>query len=134
MTMDIDLTLDMGKDNLIKFINAMKFLGLVPRAPVSAESLLDPEKRRIMVEEKNALVFTFIDNNHPFRQVDIFITDKISYTSLKNNVEIINIDNFKIKLASKEMLLKMKKSIKPPRDKDIFDIHVLEKIIDQEGS
>lgn len=45
---------------------------MVPRLPVGPESLLDPEKIKIMVEEKNALVFTFIDPDSPMRDKDLF--------------------------------------------------------------
>ncbi|HOS39797.1 MAG TPA: hypothetical protein PLG31_08695, partial [Spirochaetota bacterium] len=129
MTMDLDVAIDMTESNLNRFLRAMKHLHLVPRAPVPAESLLDPEKRKIMIEEKNALVFTFIDPKNPYRQVDVFLTDKLSYDTLKENVEHVDIGSHRAKLVSKKTLLQMKKAVQPPREKDIFDIHILEKII-----
>lgn len=128
MTMDIDIALDMQVGNIKKFLDAMKSLKLVPRAPVSADSLLDPEKRRLMVKEKNALVFTFIDTNNPFRQVDVFLEEE-AFKTLKNGVEIIDIAKYKIKVVSKMKLLQMKKEISPRRDKDVYDIIALEKLI-----
>jgi hypothetical protein len=133
MTMDIDLAIDMTAHNLRKFLAAMKKLQLKPRAPVPAESLLDPEQRRIFIEEKNALVFTFIDTANPFRQVDIFLTDKLSFNALKGDAEQLAIGGHTVKLLSKKKLLELKRSIKPLRDKDIFDIQALEKILRDEG-
>jgi hypothetical protein len=129
MTIDLDLVVDLRESNLRSFLKAMKILQLQPRVPVPTEILLDPEKRQILVDEKNALVFTFIDLKNPYRQIDIFITDKISFDHLKDHVDIINLDGFKVKLLTKEKLLEMKKTIDPARDKDIFDIKALEKML-----
>jgi hypothetical protein len=129
MTVDLDLIVDLKEANLRAFLKAMKHLKLKPRVPIPDEALLDPAKRQIMVEEKNALVFTFIDLKNPFRQVDIFITDKVSFDVLKHDVEIIQIEGFPVKLLSKEKLLEMKKTIDPVREKDIFDINALEKVL-----
>lgn len=131
MTMDLDLSVGMDTGNLTRFLHAMKKLGLAPRAPVPAESILDGEKRRAMVDEKNALVFSFFDTKNPFRQVDVFITDLFSYEKLKDHVETMTVGPMKIKLISKKKLLEMKKAIKPPRDKDLYDIRLLEKIIEK---
>jgi hypothetical protein len=132
MTMDIDLAIDMTAHNLRKFLAAMKKLRLKPRAPVPAESLFDPEQRRIFIEEKNALVFTFIDTANPFRQVDIFLTDELSFNALKGDAEQLAISGHTVKLLSKKKLLELKRSIKPLRDKDIFDIQALEKLLQDE--
>lgn len=129
MTLDLDLSVGMEHDNLRRFLDSMKKLDLVPRAPVPAESILDPEKRKMMVDEKNALVFTFIDRKNPYRQVDVFITDHFSYDRLRDHVESVHIGDVMINLVSKEKLLEMKKAVQPQRDKDLFDIRVLEKII-----
>ncbi|MBP7737445.1 MAG: hypothetical protein KA369_15800 [Spirochaetes bacterium] len=131
MTMDLDLSVGMEGDNMARFLRAMKRLGLTPRAPVPAESLLDEEKRAAMISEKNALVFSFIDTKNPFRQVDVFMTDRFSYEKLKDHVETMSVGSMNIKLVTKKKLLEMKKAINPPRDKDLFDIRLLEKIIEK---
>lgn len=129
MTLDLDLSVGMDHDNLERFLHAMKKLGLVPRVPVPAESLLDVEKRREMVHEKNALVFSFFDPKNPYRQVDVFIADSFSYDALKNHVETVKIGKVNVRLLTKEKLLDMKRAINPPRDKDLFDIKALEDIM-----
>ena len=131
MTMDLDLAVDMSDENVKKFLSAMKHLKLIPRAPVPPDSLLDPVKREMMIEKKNALVFTFIDTENPYRQVDVFLAEEMSYDFLKDDVETVSINNCLTKLVSKDMLLQMKKAVDPPRDKDLFDISMLEKMIDK---
>jgi hypothetical protein len=72
MTLDLALVVDMSAENLQRLIDAMRKLNLKPRVPVPPESLLDENSRRKMREEKQALVFSFLDFSNPFRQVDIF--------------------------------------------------------------
>jgi hypothetical protein len=133
MTLDLDLSVGMGHDNLNRFLHVMKKLGLVPRAPVPADSLLDEEKRSEMVREKNALVFSFFDPTSPYRQVDIFIADSFSHDMLKHYVDAVKIGAWEISVISKEKLLDMKKAIDPPRDKDLYDIKALEAILKGNG-
>jgi len=128
LTMDVDLSVSMEYDNLTRLLNVIKELGMVPRVPVPAESLLDPEKRRIMTEVKNALVFTFIDINSPYRQIDIFLGKDILYSELMNDAVIIKLAGADIPVVSIKNLIQMKKGVNPLREKDITDIRELSKI------
>ncbi len=129
LTMDIDLSVDLRRANLKRFLGAMHKLRLKPRAPVPAESLLDPATRKMFVEEKHALVFTFVDPDKPFRQVDLFIADSLSYNELKDDSELIDIENQSIRVLSRQKLLALKQAIDPPREKDLFDIRMLKKLL-----
>jgi hypothetical protein len=134
LTMDIDLSVDLSRANLKRFLGAMLKLHLKPRAPVPAESLLDPATRKMFVEEKHALVFTFVDPDNPFRQVDLFIADRFSYDELKDDSELIDIESQSIRVLSRQKLLALKQAIDPPREKDLFDIQMLKKLLSsQEG-
>lgn len=128
LTMDIDLCVSMDEDNLSKLITLMHELGMTPRVPVPPESLLDPEKRRIMLEEKNALVFTFIDVKNPYRQIDIFLGRDSLYPDLIEDAEYVELSGLQIPVISLGKLIRMKKEVNPPRDKDLSDIRELEKI------
>lgn len=130
LTLDLDLSLSLKEDNLLKFLDIMKQANMTPRVPIPAESILDENLRKMMIEEKNALVFTFIDPNNLYRQVDVFLGDDKSYESLISETDNISIENhFNIKILSIDKLLEMKRSIQPPRDKDLRDIHALENIL-----
>ncbi len=128
LTMDIDLSVSMDHKNLTALLDILKQLGMVPRVPVSPESLLDPEKRKIMTDIKNALVFTFIDINNPYRQVDIFLGKDTLYNELIQEAVIINFYGYEIPVISIPDLIKMKKMVNPIREKDISDIRELQRL------
>ena len=133
-TMDIDAAVSLEHENLVRFLSVMKKHQMVPRVPVPAEDLLDPIKREKMVEEKGALVFTFIDSAKPYKVLDIFLTKELSYSSLKDSVDIFQIGNAQIKVLSREKLIELKGKVQPPRDKDLLDIKELTKLIEAENA
>ncbi|MEO5717681.1 MAG: hypothetical protein ABIR29_03815 [Chthoniobacterales bacterium] len=131
VTLDVDVALDMQPRNLENFLGVMTQLGLQPRVPVSARDLLSPEAVRRMIEEKQAMVFSFIDPDKPLRHVDVFLTEKLSFGAMKSDAMPVTIGARTFRIVGLEQLLRIKQSIQPPRDKDIFDIKALEKLIEE---
>ena len=131
MTMDLDISLNMDADNVQRFLSAVKVLGLTPRVPVPPESLLDKKMIDFFIREKKALVFTFLDPDRPYRQIDVFLTQDKSYHLLKSHTVAALVENRPVKIISREKLLEMKLAVNPPRDKDKLDIAALKAIIDR---
>ncbi|MBT8043075.1 MAG: hypothetical protein KJN98_07880 [Pontiella sp.] len=128
-TLDLDIAVNLASENLEKFIAVMESQGLIPRVPVAPRSLLEPEVRRMIVEEKNALVFTFMDPRDPRRHVDMFLRDDLSYETLNAASERILLNGLAVKVVGKRKLLEIKEAIDPPRDKDQLDISALRRIL-----
>ncbi|MBD3347064.1 MAG: hypothetical protein GF401_18575 [Chitinivibrionales bacterium] len=129
MTLDLDLSVKMDKKNIEHLDRVVKKLGLVPRVPVPLLSISDPEKVAIMIKEKNAVVFSLIDNEKPFRHIDIMLTREHLYENLLPSSECITIRGDTIRVISKSKLIEIKEKIKPPRDKDKIDIDTLKKLL-----
>ena len=127
VTMDVDLAVLMAPLNLRKFLVVMDRLGLRPRVPIPPLSLLDPAVVRTIVEEKHALVFSFLDVDRPTRQVDIFLRSDLSYDTLLPDTEWADMGGFKVRIITKKKLLAIKLAIVPPRTKDLLDIEHLRK-------
>ena len=125
VTMDVDLAVLMAPPNFHRFLSVMRQLKLSPRVPVAPESLLDPEAIDVMVREKHALVFTFLDIDRPIKQVDLFLRPELSYDSLLPDSEWVNLGDFAVRVLGKSKLLALKLGIQPPRDKDVLDIEFL---------
>ena len=131
-TFDLDLSVDLTEENLLKLIELSKKFNLQPRIPEPIENLLDPEKRKDWVEKKNALVYTFMGKNSAI-QMDIFLSYPISYFELIKNAEIINIEGYSVYVSSINDLLIAKEQISEPRDKDLIDIKELKKILSEKN-
>ena len=84
-----------------------------------------------MIEEKHALVFSFIDPDKPLRHVDIFLTKELSYEEMHADAKTVVLGERTIRVMSAVRLLKIKRAIQPPRDKDSFDIRALERLLDE---
>jgi hypothetical protein len=125
VTMDVDLALLLSPSNLERFLRVMEQLGLKPRVPVPPAALLDPAFVRQMVEEKHALVFTFLDYDRPLRQVDIFLRPELSFGTLLSDTELLPCGDFSLRVLTKAKLLEIKLGIQPPRAKDVLDIEYL---------
>lgn len=128
MTVDLDIALDFGPKNVMKFLNAVKGLGLIPRVPIPPEILMDETLRKRLIKEKGAIVFTFLDPNNPFRMIDVMLAHDKSFKALFSNSEVKRIGKYPIRVASKRQIIEMKKKVKPLRDKDRFDIKALERL------
>jgi hypothetical protein len=129
LTMDLDVALDLTKENMDRFLSVMREARMIPRAPVPPESILDRTLLEKFVKEKGALVFTFLDPQFPFKQIDFFLTEDKSYSELiKETVEIKLDEGYSFRILSIPCLLRMKLAVKPPREKDLQDISALKKI------
>lgn len=133
MTMDLDLSVDMDPDNLRRFLEALKELNLTPRAPIPAESILDEKLRQFIVREKNAAVFSFVDSNNPYRQVDVMLTDEGAYDRLILESEVVRIGGYPVRIVSKKGLIHMKEQLRHVREKDLQDIRELRRLSSSEN-
>jgi hypothetical protein len=131
MTLDIDLAVDTGTENLLRFLHAMELLAMVPRAPVAPGVLLDKAFREQMVKEKGALVFTFLDPEQPFKQIDVSLKAELSYTALITHTIKKTIGKTVVKCVSVEKLLQLKERVEHPRQKDLLDIAALKRMLDR---
>lgn len=126
VTMDIDVSVHMAPANLGRFIDVMTALGLKPRVPVAPSALMDPSFIRMMIEEKHALVFSFLDPDRPIRHVDIFLKADLSYESLLPDSDEVDVVGMTVRIINRKRLLAIKRAISPPRSKDVLDIEFLQ--------
>lgn len=130
-TMDIDIAVSQDLEDMKSFLEVMEKYGLKPRVPVPPTVLLDPEARRMMRDEKGAVVFTFVHPDKPFLQVDVFLDESLTFEALKNDIDYTEMGDLKVPILSVEKLIEVKKKVDPPRDKDLWDIRALEKLLEK---
>ena len=127
-TYDLDINILIENDNINKMIKIFKENNFIPRIPEPIENFANKEKRNSWINEKGAIVYTVNDSNGIF-QIDIFLKYPISFDELKKNADEFEIDNIKFLVSSKKDLIFAKQQVTPLREKDIFDIKQLEKLI-----
>ena len=132
VTLDLDLSLNFSRESCEAFIGVMKEIGLTPMVPVDPFVIADEKERRAMIEEKNAIVFTFRDVDDPFWHVDVFLLEELSYDKLKPSCDVIELEGCEVFVLSKEKLLELKKAIEPQRPKDQMDIAELTRLLEDE--
>jgi hypothetical protein len=126
--LDLDVAVSPDRDNLQRFLTALRRLELEPRAPVPAEFILHPHRLDQLVREKNALVFTFWSPHQPCRQVDMFLTRENSFDDLAADAQHLCVHGRPVRVASRKKLIQMKRRIHPIREKDLNDIQALTQI------
>ena len=73
VTMDVDLVVDLKRDNLLKALDALGRIGYKPRLPVTVEQFADEKMRDNWITEKEMLVFPLWNPNEPLGLIiDIF--------------------------------------------------------------
>ena len=130
-TLDLDVALDFDTDNISKFADVIKHLGLVPLVPVAVKNLGNPQVVKMMVEEKHAIAYMLADPSMPLRKVDVFLTDELNYDTLYNNSIMIDLEGAHVRVVTLEKLLELKRAVQPPRDKDVLDINEIERLLAQ---
>ncbi len=126
LTMDLDIMVDLSDENLSKIVNVMETFGYTPRVPVNPHEFISKEKRDEWIEQKGAIVFTFIDLKSPFKHVDIFLSNPMNFEAAYSRREVMTIGGVRIDTASIDDLIEMKRSAGRPRDME--DANHLERI------
>lgn len=126
LTNDIDFIISMDKDNIIKFVHAMKGMGYVPRVPVNPELLADKNTVNDWVNNKNMKAFSFYNEKRTFEAVDIVIVQPLDFNKAYENRVIKKINNIDVSVVSLEDLTTMKET--SGRVKDLEDVKKLNEV------
>ena len=87
VTQDIDLIVSTTKTNITKMLAVLKKLGYLPRLPVDPKDLIDPEKVKDWVENRNLKAFSFYHKIDNFKVVDILLVHPLHFeNSFKNKI------------------------------------------------
>lgn len=131
LTRDLDLIIQLEKENILAAIRVLKELHYTPILPVSGEDFADPEIRNAWIETKNMKVFSFISQRHPDTVVDVFATEPFNFNQEYKQADVISFDReLTVRIVTIKTLIEMKKIAGRDRDKD--DIQHLTWILQEE--
>lgn len=122
-TADIDMVLALNKENLRKFIEVAKSLGLKPKIPVRLEDLTDDHKRKEWAEGKNMTVFSLYDPQNPFLILDVFIEEPFDFEEVYKFKKKFKLEDITISVVPLKELIAMKEKTGRPQDEaDAFHL------------
>ena len=126
-TADLDLVVELDRENALAAIRALAELGYRPRAPVSADAFADPEARKSWIEDKGLTMFSMWSPTLPATEVDLFVEEPIPFSAAYERAVQVDLGEARITVAAIEDLLTMKQAAGRPRD--LEDIEALEGIL-----
>jgi len=126
-TFDIDLVLAMDEENLLRFIDVAKQLGLIPVMPVAIDSLRDAQQIEQWHREKGMLSFSLREPQVGGSVVDVLVRPEVPFETLAVHAVIGELFGRQLRIAAIEDLLVMKRVSNRPKDQ--IDIMALEKIL-----
>ena len=127
MTRDVDIVLELKRDNILKGLNALFQIGYQMAIPVSVDEFLDPETRERWRDEKNMLVLKLWSDLHGRTPVDIFIHEPFDFIDELGRTSKMELSPGTVAtIVSLDGLLAMKR--KASRPQDLIDIEELLRI------
>jgi len=126
MTADLDLLAELSSSNLAALIRALEDLGYKPRLPVPATALLDPDRRREWVEQRNLRAFTFVHSLRPLQEIDLLLESPVSFQEADRAKKVLSVGSLRIPLISLDHLIAMKRAA--GRAQDSADVDALERV------
>ena len=124
VTADLDLVVELEQENAQKAIRVLKDLGWRPRAPVSAESFTDVEKRRLWAKEKGMTVFSFWHPEVATLEVDLFVREPFDFGAVYARAVMVELEDIEVRVIGLDDLIALKKQA--GRHQDLADIEALQ--------
>jgi predicted nucleotidyltransferase len=126
MTRDLDLVLQLERDNIILGLNTLMEAGYQMAIPATAEEFADLETRELWKTEKNMIVLKLWSDIHRRTPIDIFIYEPFEFISETQNLSRMELaPGVCAPIVSLQTLLEMKRTANRPQDR--IDIEELQR-------
>lgn len=130
-TLDLDLVLQLDRDNLERALKAFADLGFQPQAPVPLHSFADRRNRESWRREKNMTVFSLWHADHPGFAVDLFVEEPFDFDAVYRRALRVPLQGLQATVVSRDDLVAMKRAT--GRAQDLEDVAALIEL-SEEGS
>ncbi len=123
-TADVDIVLDLERDNALRAMKALDAIAYRPLVPVDATDFADEEKRRVWIREKNMLVFQMRNPDRESTRLDIFVKEPFAFTEEFAQAKWEEVAGIRAPVLRYDELIRLKRSSGRPQD--LIDIDQLE--------
>lgn len=128
-TADLDLIIQLERDNVLRAIRALQAHHYRPRAPVSAEEFAEHQVREQWIREKGLAVFTLWSPAHPTLEIDLFASEPFDFDAVYARALHVPLEKTEATVIALEDLIALKRGVGRPRD--LEDIAVLQLLTDK---
>ena len=120
-TLDLDLVLQLERDNLEKALTTFTNLGFQPRVPVPLWAFADPNSREAWAREKNMTVFSLWHPELPAFVIDLFIQEPFDFEATYDRAVVVSLPETEVTVISLTDLIEMKRLVGRPQDQSDID-------------
>lgn len=130
-TADLDLVIQLERENVLKAMTALGELGYRPRAPVPAESFAEREIREQWIHEKGLAVFSLWSPKHLTLEIDLFVSEPFDFEAVYERALRVPLEKTEATVIALDDLITLKRRVGRPRD--LEDVAALESLRQAEG-
>ncbi|MFO0748017.1 MAG: hypothetical protein U1F43_20510 [Myxococcota bacterium] len=130
-TADLDLVVDLERENLTAALGALSALGYRPRAPVPLHDFADAAKRAEWVATKGLTVLSLWSPQYPATEVDLFVEVPFAFDEAYSRALHADLGDAIAVVVAKADLIEMKARVGRP--KDLEDVRGLRLAPTKEG-
>jgi hypothetical protein len=131
LTFDLDLVVQLRRDNLLSALQALAALDYKPQLPVRVEDFSDAATREAWIRDKHMVVFQLYSERHRETQIDLFVTEPFDFDVEYANAKIWElVPGQPVRFVRLETLIEMKESA--GRAKDLEDLRQLRLLLECE--
>ena len=128
-TADLDLIIQLDRDNVLRAIRTLQDHHYRPRAPVSAEDFAEPQVREQWIRDKGLAVFTLWSAAHPTLEIDLFVSEPFDFDAVYARALRVPLEKTEATVIALEDLIALKRGV--GRLRDLEDIAALESLTDK---
>lgn len=128
-TADLDLIIQLERDNVLRAIRTLQDHQYRPRAPVSAENFAEQQVREQWIRDKGLAVFTLWSPAHPTLEIDLFVSEPFDFDAVYARALRVPLEKTEATVIALEDLIALKRGVGRPRD--LEDIAALESLAEE---
>jgi len=126
-TRDVDVVLDLARDNLERAFAALADLGYRPSVPVTPAHLASDATREVLIQEKGMRVLQFWSDRHRETPIDAFVDLPFPFDEEYARATTLPLSGAgPVPFVARPMLIRMKEAAGRPQD--LLDIHHLKEL------
>ncbi len=114
-TGDIDLVVDLARDQVDRTLAVLEGAGFQPYVPVDSTDFADPVKRAEWVREKGMIVFSLRPRSG-VPMVDLFLEHPMAFDGLWARSIVVSLRGVSVRIASIDDLIALKRQAGRPED------------------